>query len=229
MIDDIAAQHGGRVIRTPVGEANVVQAMLRENAVIGGEGNGGVIDPRIVPGRDSLVGMAYVLQLMAATGKTISQLVAEMPRYEIVKTKFECRREDAEPRGRGAEEGVRRREGRHAGRHPHRLGRERAGSTPARATPSRSCGSSPRPRTARGGGADRAGAGGGGPGAGCRVAGLPDYCCSNPGHADQSSRTRPGTFRKSVMLRVRKLHRARAMAAILRSIVPRRMLECLSR
>jgi phosphomannomutase len=69
--------------------------MLREGAAIGGEGNGGVIDPRIVPGRDSLVGMAYVLQLMAESGKTVSQLVAELPRYEIVKTKFECRREDA--------------------------------------------------------------------------------------------------------------------------------------
>ena len=96
MIDDIALQHGGRVVRTPVGEANVIQGMLRERATIGGEGNGGVIDPRIVPGRDSLVAMAYVLQLMAAAGKTISQLVAELPRYEIVKHKFECRREDAE-------------------------------------------------------------------------------------------------------------------------------------
>lgn len=95
MLDDIAAQHNSRVVRTPVGEANVVQAMMRDGAVIGGEGNGGVIDPRIVPGRDSLVGMAYVLQLMASTGKSISQLVAEIPRYEIVKTKFECRREDA--------------------------------------------------------------------------------------------------------------------------------------
>jgi phosphomannomutase len=95
MIDDIAAKHGGRVIRTPVGEANVVQAMLKEGSIIGGEGNGGVIDPRIVPGRDSLVGMAYVLSLMAHSGKTISQLVAELPRYEIVKTKFECPREDA--------------------------------------------------------------------------------------------------------------------------------------
>lgn len=95
MLDDIAAEYGGRVIRTAVGEANVVQAMLRENSTIGGEGNGGVIDPRIVPGRDSLVGMAYVLQLMAETGKTVSQLVAELPKYEIVKTKFECRREDA--------------------------------------------------------------------------------------------------------------------------------------
>jgi phosphomannomutase len=95
MLDDIAAQHGGRVIRTPVGEANVVQAMLANNAIIGGEGNGGVIDTRIVPGRDSLVGMAYVLQLMASTNKSIGQLVAEIPRYQIVKTKFECRREDA--------------------------------------------------------------------------------------------------------------------------------------
>src|SRR5262249_21131367 len=96
MIDGIAAAAGRRVLRTPVGEANVVQAMLKHEAIIGGEGNGGVIDPRIVPGRDSLVGMAYVLSLMAATGKSISQLVAEIPKYEIVKTKFACRREDAE-------------------------------------------------------------------------------------------------------------------------------------
>ena len=96
MIDDIAARNGSRVIRTPVGEANVVDTMLRENATVGGEGNGGVIDLRIVPGRDSLVGMAYVLQLMASTGKSLSQLVAETPKYQIVKTKFECSREDAE-------------------------------------------------------------------------------------------------------------------------------------
>jgi phosphomannomutase len=69
--------------------------MLRHQAVIGGEGNGGVIDTRIVPGRDSLVAIGYILNLMAATGKTISQLVAEIPRYQIIKTKFECRREDA--------------------------------------------------------------------------------------------------------------------------------------
>jgi phosphomannomutase len=96
MLDDIAAATGSRVIRTPVGEANVIDAMLRDNAVIGGEGNGGVIDARIVPGRDSLVGMAYVLQLMAATGKSISALVEEIPRYQIVKTKFDCPREEAD-------------------------------------------------------------------------------------------------------------------------------------
>ncbi|MBV8782120.1 MAG: phosphoglucosamine mutase [Phycisphaerae bacterium] len=96
MLDDVAAANNSRVIRTPVGEANVIDTMLKHGATIGGEGNGGVIDPRIVPGRDSLVGMAYVLQLMAATGKTVSQLVADIPSYVIVKTKFECRREDAD-------------------------------------------------------------------------------------------------------------------------------------
>jgi phosphomannomutase len=96
MLDDVAAAHGSTVVRTPVGEANVIQAMLQHGAVIGGEGNGGVIDPRIVPGRDSLVGMAYVLQLMATTNLSISQLVAQIPRYEIIKTKFACQREEAQ-------------------------------------------------------------------------------------------------------------------------------------
>ena len=96
MLDDVAAQTGSRVVRTPVGEASVVAAMLQHGAIIGGEGNGGVIDPRIVPGRDSLVGMAYVLGLMASTGRTIAQWVSQIPRYQIIKTKFECRREDAQ-------------------------------------------------------------------------------------------------------------------------------------
>ena len=76
MIDDIAKAAGGRVIRTPVGEANVASAMIKNNCIIGGEGNGGVIDLRIGPIRDSLVAMAFALQLLAETGKTVSQLVA---------------------------------------------------------------------------------------------------------------------------------------------------------
>jgi phosphomannomutase len=95
MLDDVAAAHGSTVLRTPVGEANVIDAMLAANAVIGGEGNGGVIDPRIVPGRDSLVGIAYTLGLMARQDKPLSQIVADIPQYEIIKDKFECRREDA--------------------------------------------------------------------------------------------------------------------------------------
>ncbi|MGA2070800.1 MAG: phosphoglucosamine mutase [Sedimentisphaerales bacterium] len=93
MIDDIAQAAGGRVIRTPVGEANVASAMIKNNCVIGGEGNGGVIDLRIGPIRDSLVAMAFVLQLLAETGKTVSQLVGEIPRYYMTKQKFPADRE----------------------------------------------------------------------------------------------------------------------------------------
>jgi phosphomannomutase len=88
MIDDIAKSAGGHVTRTPVGEANVASAMLKNNCIIGGEGNGGVIDLRVGPIRDSLVAMAFTLQLLAQTGKTVSQLVGEIPRYSMTKYKF---------------------------------------------------------------------------------------------------------------------------------------------
>jgi phosphomannomutase len=92
MVDDLAAARGGacRVVRSAVGEANVVSAMKANGCRFGGEGNGGVIDLRVGPVRDSLVGMALTLQLMAITGETISQLVARIPRYVMIKTKFEC-------------------------------------------------------------------------------------------------------------------------------------------
>jgi phosphomannomutase len=97
MIDDVAAAAGCNVIRTPVGEAHVANAMIANQCVIGGEGNGGIIDLRVVPVRNSLVGIALVLQLMAETGKTISQLVAEIPRYHMIKTKFECPQDKTGP------------------------------------------------------------------------------------------------------------------------------------
>lgn len=80
MIDDVAKHYGGEVVRTAVGEANVVEAMKSLKAsgrdvVLGGEGNGGVIWPEVTYVRDSLSGMALVLSLMARTGKTVSQLV----------------------------------------------------------------------------------------------------------------------------------------------------------
>lgn len=90
MIDDIAARCGARVVRTPVGEANVAAAMQRCGALIGGEGNGGVIDPRVVLVRDSIVGMALVLDLLAARRRPLSALVAELPRYAIVKDKLDA-------------------------------------------------------------------------------------------------------------------------------------------
>ena len=94
MVDDLAAAAGCRVVRAPTGEANVVQAMLgegmRERCILGGEGNGGVIDPRVGLTRDSLVGMATILQLMARTGKSVSELVQGIPAYVMIKTKFAC-------------------------------------------------------------------------------------------------------------------------------------------
>jgi phosphomannomutase len=88
MIDDIAEKAGSEVIRTAVGEANVAAAMLEHDCIIGGEGNGGVIDLRVGPVRDSLVGIVLVLQLMAETSKTISQLVSEIGGYYMSKDKF---------------------------------------------------------------------------------------------------------------------------------------------
>lgn len=96
MLDDIARETGGQVIRTAVGEANVAAAMLEHNCIIGGEGNGGVIDLRVGPIRDSLVGIALILQLMAETGKTVSQLVGEINRYYMSKDKFAADKSQAE-------------------------------------------------------------------------------------------------------------------------------------
>ncbi|MHC4325330.1 MAG: phosphohexomutase domain-containing protein, partial [Planctomycetota bacterium] len=95
MIDDLAEKAGGQVIRTAVGEANVAAAMFEHDCIIGGEGNGGVIDLRVGPVRDSLVGIALVMQLMAETGKTISQLTGEIGGYYVWKDKFPAARDQA--------------------------------------------------------------------------------------------------------------------------------------
>lgn len=88
MIDDIAEMYNCPVHRTPVGEIHVVECMMAERALIGGEGNGGVIDPRVGYVRDSFAGMALMLDLMAKTGKPLSILADELPRYAMVKDKF---------------------------------------------------------------------------------------------------------------------------------------------
>ena len=90
MIDDIAERHGCQVVRTPTGEANVVDAMLHHGCIFGGEGGGGVIDPRVVPVRNSLSGMAMLLEHMAETGKSVGGLVDDIPRYVMIKTKMPC-------------------------------------------------------------------------------------------------------------------------------------------
>jgi phosphomannomutase len=86
--ETLARAAGCVVFRTPVGEINVVQRMVDVNALLGGEGNGGVIDPRVGYVRDSFVGMAMVLDLMAARGEPCSKLVASLPRYAMVKEQY---------------------------------------------------------------------------------------------------------------------------------------------
>ena len=93
MNEDVAAAAGCPCYRSAVGEANVVDLMRATNAVIGGEGNGGVIDPRVGWVRDPFVGMAFILSLMAAERKPFSQLVAELPRCAMLKSKFTVARE----------------------------------------------------------------------------------------------------------------------------------------
>jgi phosphomannomutase len=90
-LDAVAARFACPVYRSKIGEANVAEEMLRRTAVVGGEGNGGVIYPRINFARDSLVGMALVLHLLAETNLTVSELVAELPRSSMVKEKLACR------------------------------------------------------------------------------------------------------------------------------------------
>lgn len=82
VIDDIAAEFGRQVHRTPVGEANVVEMIQAVKAAIGGEGSsGGIIFPAVHLCRDSYSGMALFLHRMASTGLTISQLARRLPRY----------------------------------------------------------------------------------------------------------------------------------------------------
>jgi phosphomannomutase len=75
---------------TRIGEVNVTEEMRKQTAVIGGEGNGGVIYPRINFARDSLTGMALILHLMAETGQTITELVNSFPRFSVIKEKLAC-------------------------------------------------------------------------------------------------------------------------------------------
>ncbi len=93
VVEDLARRFGVPCHRAAVGEANVVERMRAEGAVLGGEGNGGVIDPRVGWVRDPFIGMALVLDLLAETGRPLSRLVAELPTYAIVKDKYEVSRE----------------------------------------------------------------------------------------------------------------------------------------
>ncbi len=88
---DVTMKHGCTYTAAAVGEVNVTTEMRRTGAVIGGEGNGGVIYPASHYGRDALVGVALFLSLLAKSGKTVSQLKQTYPQYSIAKTKLELK------------------------------------------------------------------------------------------------------------------------------------------
>ena len=96
VVEDAARECGAQVVRTPVGEVHVARAILRLAAVIGGEGNGGVMYPALHAGRDAPVAAALLLELLARSGRRVSELVAAAPRYTIVKGKAERATRNAE-------------------------------------------------------------------------------------------------------------------------------------
>ncbi len=89
LVDDAAETGGSTVLRAPVGEVNVAVRMRDEAAVIGGEGNGGVILPELHLGRDAPVGAAIILQLLLEEDRPLSAIAADFPSYVIVKDKLD--------------------------------------------------------------------------------------------------------------------------------------------
>ncbi len=89
VVEDAVTRAGSTLTRAPVGEVNVAVRMREMRAVIGGEGNGGVILPEVHLGRDAPVGIALILQLLTETGKSLGTLAGELPRYAIVKDKLD--------------------------------------------------------------------------------------------------------------------------------------------
>ncbi|HQR32374.1 MAG TPA: phosphoglucosamine mutase [Blastocatellia bacterium] len=84
-IEAIAARHNSSVVRTPVGQAYISEAMLELSAVLGGEGNGAVAIPEIHATNDSAATIGLILEYLAKTGKKISELVASLPRFTMLK------------------------------------------------------------------------------------------------------------------------------------------------
>jgi len=89
-LQKVVSRFGCPLFLSKIGEVNVTEEMQKQNAVIGGEGNGGVIYPRLNFARDSLVGMGLILHLLAETGQTITELVNSLPRFAMIKEKLVC-------------------------------------------------------------------------------------------------------------------------------------------
>ncbi|HEC79261.1 MAG TPA: phosphoglucosamine mutase [candidate division WOR-3 bacterium] len=98
LMDFITKKYNCRLFRTGVGEANVVAKMLKVNGVIGGEGNGGVIYPRINLTRDALVGAALIIKLLRRRNKRLSEIIDLYPKYYMIKKKVRINAEIFERR-----------------------------------------------------------------------------------------------------------------------------------
>jgi len=89
-LQEVVGRFDSQLFLSKIGEVNVTEEMQKQKAVIGGEGNGGVIYPRLNFARDSLVGMALILHLLAGTGRAITELVNNLPRFAMIKEKLTC-------------------------------------------------------------------------------------------------------------------------------------------
>ena len=97
MVDDAAAGFGCPVYRSRVGEAHVIEAMKLRGAEVGGEGDGGAIVLQVNPCRDSFAAMALVLEAMAVSGRSAGELMAQVPRYAMVRERLLCSAKDIAP------------------------------------------------------------------------------------------------------------------------------------
>ena len=94
--DDVVKENNGKVIHTAVGSPIVARVMMETNAVFGGEENGGLIFPEMQYCRDSAMSIAKILEIMAKENKKLSELIDEIPKYEVFKTKMPCPNEKKE-------------------------------------------------------------------------------------------------------------------------------------
>ena len=89
-VSDVAESQGCSVTLTAVGEVHVTETMIELQAIVGGEGNGGVIITDVVPGRDAALGIALTLEAMSRAGTGLSRLISALPRYHLSKRKLSC-------------------------------------------------------------------------------------------------------------------------------------------
>jgi phosphomannomutase len=87
-VDEVAKRHGGTVVRTPVGQSFISEAMIEHHAVIGGEGNGGVAVPRVLMSHDAAAAQGLIIEHMARSGASLGELVDHLPSFVMVKHDF---------------------------------------------------------------------------------------------------------------------------------------------